>query len=123
MLQQGAAGTVHHAFGPSGGTRGVHDVERMFERQPREGRRVRRRVLREHIAEQNRAGQRLDRRRGADIRHHPHGRQRRQRRDHLAHAVEAVDLPAGVPVSICRDQDLGRDLSEAIEYPFGTEIG
>ena len=126
---QRAAMAVHDGLGHAGRAAGVHDPQRVVERQPQRLERVHSRIV-----AGGDLGQVHTRRRGVQRSAHLGGRlrqvgvqdhvlQRGQRGAHLGHNREPVEIAAAVGHAIAGDQDLGLDLPETIEHGVGAHVG
>jgi hypothetical protein len=119
VLEQRAPRTVHDALGRTGGAGGVEDVERVIEGKALEAK-GRSGVARDERVEAEGSAGKL--RLPLEVRHH----------HPVLHTLElAVDLgtpleqgvpPAAVEVAVRGDQDLRRDLLEAVEHAPRSEV-
>ena len=120
MLEKRAARRMDDAFGHAGRAAGKHDVERMAEGQPREGKR--------------RIARALQKRRPAfDVRQvgnvvaeegHDDGMFERGKPGHdLRELVAARQFLAGIAIAVAGHQHPGLDLAEAVQHAFRAEIG
>ena len=125
VLQQHAARRMDDALRRTGGSRRIQDVQRMRERQrnvvDRSGQERRQPdVPRDSVAHtcQVVGGSR----RLLQVRDHDHLLDRRQTRGDGCHLVEDRDHLAVVVVAVDGDQDLGRDLAEAVQHALDAEL-
>ena len=122
MLEQRAAGAVHDAFRHAGRARGIQDVERMVEGQPREGDRRRRRRAAMKSASRTALGSVREIRRVAEIGQHDDALDAGQLRQAFADAGQRIEALAAIAIAVGGEQQLGRDLAEAVEHALHAEI-
>ncbi len=123
MLEQRAPRPVHQALGQAGGARRIQDVQRMVERQPREGQR-RRRFGRAHVvAPRDAARQARGVHGGVLARHQHHALDFRNARGDLADPRQAVDTRSCIAVRRRGQQHAGPDLPEPVEHAGHAEVG
>jgi hypothetical protein len=120
VLEQGASGAVDDRLGLAGRAGGVKDVERVRERELREG--ERRRVGLFVVGVWHRIADGTDVRLGLDERHHDGAAQPGQGTRDLRNLIADVDPFAGVAVAVDGDEDLGLDLAEPVEHAVDAEI-
>ena len=123
MLQQRAAGAVHDAFRHAGGARRKQNIERMIERQPREGQLFRRMGFEEIFQRPRARNLRGGFCRIAEIGHDHHGRRGGELLGDGCDLVGNRQRLAVVPIAVDRHEDLGLDLAKAVEHPALAEIG
>ena len=119
MLEQGAAGAVHHRLGWSGGAGGEHHEQRVVEVQPRPRRGLRRRLFGLDVEPGDRPPAGLG---GWAAVEDEHGAQARQR---VEQGVQGVATGAG-PVrgaAAIHHQRRGLDLLEPTEQGAGSHVG
>ena len=122
VLQQGAARAVHDALRHAGGAGGVHDVERMVERQPLEADILRAGVRREELRQRHAVLHRGEVAAAAGIRHDDDALERRHFGGDLGYLAEAVDRLAVVPVAVTGEQHFRPDLAETVEHALHAEV-
>ena len=122
VLEQGPAGAVDDALRDAGGAGRVHDVKRVVEGDRLEldlagG------VDEGQLVPGDRARHEPEIRRAAEIRNDDGAFDARDAGEDVADPSERVDRDSVVAVAVRADEDLGPDLSEAIEHPLHPEVG
>ena len=122
VLQQGPAGAMDDALGHAGGAGGIHDEERMIERQPDKCDLPRGAMRTEKILEQHGLGGlgKIGCRR--QVRNDDNAHQAADSRRHRGYLLQAVDALAVVVVAVGGDEQLRLDLTETIEHALHAEV-
>ncbi|MPM97461.1 hypothetical protein SDC9_144634 [bioreactor metagenome] len=112
-----AAMTVHHGLGQAGGSRRVHHPQRMGERHALE---LQRRCMARCIGPAHAVTPGHGRMFGIAAeqgpRHMNHLGNIGQSPEHLVQHFTAIELPAGIAIAVGRENQLGRNLLEAIQH-------
>ena len=122
VLQQRPARSVHDALRRPGGPGGVHDVERMVEREALEldpGRSV----AGDEVIQDDRPVHRCDVGRGGGVRHHHDALDGRYPLGDRSEPGDGIEPLAAVEVAVGAEQHLRLDLTEAVHNPLHAEIG
>jgi hypothetical protein len=124
VLKERAPGAVHDALRHACGAGGVHDVQRVVEGQLGE---VDPGLVGQEVLPGDGLGQAPDR--TLDLagvlpheRHQDHALDAVELLQHAADALDRVQRLARVEVAVRGEQDLGRDLTKAVEHAVDAEI-
>ena len=123
VLEQGAAGAMHDALGHAGGTRRIHDVQRVIEWQLSEFDLGDSQVRLQEGAPAACMGNALQHRLGLEVGHHHHALERRQPGHNGRYLVVAVDGLAVVKIAIDGNQHFRFGLTKTIEHALLAKIG
>ena len=119
QLQQRPAMTVHDALGHAGRARGVHDKQRMTERQRFKSQRG---TGDPELRERYPAPHCMNIFAGVGKRHDDGRRDTRNRRDDSGSSIDTIELLAVVEVGVGREQGDGLDLPEPVEHATRAKV-